>query len=191
MKKRLAVALFFAVFTAGMYGQFTHLGAVVGYGLGIKEIGFGISGMYTVNEQIKIVPNIMYYLPHEIIVPDAIPSTQTFTWWIVNLDGNYIIADQEAYQAYGLMGLSMIYLKGEHDHWQFPDTKYHYKLGLNIGAGIRIPAGEKLTPFAELKLTLGDKAYFDFREVGITQLSVSAGVLIRLVPDKDRSAEED
>jgi hypothetical protein len=195
MKRRLAVALFFAVFTAGIYGQFTHIGAMAGYGLAVKEFGFGLSGMYTVNEQIKIVPNLWYYLPHEITVPHPVEvATQTFTWWIMNLDGNYVAIDQDAFQAYGLMGLSMVYLKGEQDHLQFPDTRYYYKLGLNVGAGIRISAGERITPFAEMKLTMGEKAYYGFidkREVKTTQLIVSAGLLIRLTEDKVRSAEEE
>ena len=71
MKKTMAVILLLSAITAGMYGQFTHIGAGAGYGLGIKEPGFGLYGMYTVNEQIKIVPSVLYYLPHEIIVPDV------------------------------------------------------------------------------------------------------------------------
>jgi len=191
MKKTIAIVLFLSALTAGTYGQFTHIGAAAGYGLGIKEPGFGLYGMYTVNEQIKIVPSLLYYLPHEIIVPDVVEdAVQTFTWWIANIDGNYMIVNQDAFMAYGIMGLSLIYLKGEHDHWQFPDTKYLYKMGLNVGAGIRIPVGERLTPFAEVKMILSDKAYFTFREISVSQLTFAAGVLIRIAPDKDRSAEE-
>ena len=193
MKKTFAVVLFLSAITPAMFGQFTHIGAAAGYGLGIKEPGFGLHGMFTVNEQIKIVPSLMYYLPHEIIADlqgtteDAI---QTFTWWIANLDGNYIIVNKDAFQAYGLMGLSMVYLKGEQEHSLFPDKKYLYNMGLNVGAGIRIPVGERLTPFAEVKMTLSDKAYFTFGGVSVTQLCIAAGVLIRIAPDKDRSAEE-
>lgn len=191
MKKTLAVVLFISAFTAGMYGQFTHIGAAAGYGLSIREPGFGLYGMYTINDQIKLVPSLMYYLPHEIIVPDVVEdATQTFTWWIANLDGNFVIVNQDAFQAYGLMGLSLVYLKGKHDHWRFPDEKYLYKMGLNIGAGIRIPISDRVYPFAEVKMTLSDKAYFTFREISVTQLSIAAGVLIRIAPDKDRSTEE-
>lgn len=194
MKKTFAVVLFLSAITPAMFGQFTHIGAAAGYGLGIKEPGFGLHGMFTVNEQIKIVPSLMYYLPHEIIADlqgtteDAI---QTFTWWIANLDGNYIIVNKDAFQAYGLMGLSMVYLKGEQEYFQFSDKQYHYKLGLNVGAGIRLPVSDKVSPFAEVKITLGDKADFSFGEISVTQLSIAAGVLIRIAPDKDRSAEEE
>ena len=195
MKKTLAVVLFLSAFTVGMYGQFTHIGAAAGYGLSVKEPGFGLYGMYTINEQIKIVPSVLYYLPHDITVENwdnlGEDAFQTFTWWIANLDGNYVVVNQEAFQAYGLMGLSMAYLKGEQEHSQFPDKgKYIYELGLNVGAGIRIPISDKVSPFAEVKLTLSDKAYFSFREISVTQLCITAGVLIRIAPDKDRNAEE-
>ena len=117
MKKTLAVVLFLSAFTVGMYGQFTHIGAAAGYGLSVKEPGFGLYGMYTINEQIKIVPSLMYYLPHDITVENwdnlGEYAFDTFTWWIANLDGNYVVVNQDAFQAYGLMGLSMAYLKGE------------------------------------------------------------------------------
>jgi hypothetical protein len=194
MKKTFAVVLFLFALTPAMFGQFTHIGAAAGYGLAIKEPGFGLYGMYTINEQIKIVPSVLYYLPHEIVakLPGISEEAfQTFTWWIANLDGHYVVVKEDAFQAYGLMGLSMVYLKGEQEHSQFPDKKYLYNMGLNVGAGIHIPIGERLTPFAEVKMTLSDKAYFTFREVSVTQLSIAAGVLIRISPDKDRSAEEE
>lgn len=187
MKKTFAFALFLTVMSVSMCGQITHAGLAGGYGLSIKEPGFGLYGMYNINEQIKIVPNIMYYLPHEIVTSDG---SQSFTWWVFNMDGNYIILDQEAFQVYGLMGLSMVYLKGEQDEPPFQDLKYQYKLGLNIGAGIRLPISDKVSPFAELKLTMGDEAYFSFRKIPVTQLSITAGILIRIAPDKVRDTEE-
>ena len=187
MKKRFALVLFLTAMSAAMFGQFTHAGLAGGYGLSIKEPGFGLYGMFNINEQIKIVPSIMYYLPHEISTSGGI---QKFNWWIVNMDGNYIVLDQEAFQAYGLMGLSMAYLKGEQDEPPFEDIKYQYKLGLNVGAGIRLPISDKVSPFAELKLILGDEAYFSFRKISMTQLSITAGILIRIAPDKDRDIEE-
>ena len=129
----------------------------------------------------------MYYLPHEITTNDG---TQTFSWWIVNMDGNYIILDQATFQVYGLMGLSLVYLEGEQDEGIFQDTKYLYKMGLNVGGGIRLPISDKVAPFAEIKMTLGDKAYFTFREISTTQLGITAGILIRISPDKDRESED-
>ena len=69
MKKIITAFLFFSVLHQ-MHAQFTHVGLAAGYGTSIKEPGFGLFGMYNINEQIKITPNIMYYLPHEIITND-------------------------------------------------------------------------------------------------------------------------
>jgi hypothetical protein len=187
MKKTLALVIILTATSVAMYGQFTHAGLAGGYGLSIKEPGFGLYGMYTANEQVKIVPSVMYFLPHEIVTSDG---TQNFSWWIFNLDGNYIVLDQVAFQAYGLMGLSVVYLKGEQDEPPFQDIKYQYKMGLNVGAGIRLPISDKVAPFAELKLTLGDEAYFSYRKISTTQLSITAGILIRIAPDKVRDTEE-
>ena len=188
MKKTFTALLFLSVFHICIYGQFTHIGIAGGYGTSIKEPGFGLYGMYTINEQIKITPNLMYYLPHEITTNDG---TQTFSWWTVNLDGNYVILDREAFQAYGVMGFSLIYLEGDRDeqpNFQYKD--HFYKMGLNVGAGIRLPISDKVAPFAEVKMTLGDKVVFDYRKVSTTQLVIKAGILIRIAPDKDRESED-
>jgi hypothetical protein len=187
MKTIFMAILFISVFPLYMCGQFTHAGIAGGYGTNVKEPGLGLFGMYTINEQIKIVPNIMYYLPNEITTNEG---TQTFSWLIFNLDGEYVIIDQGAFQAYGLMGLGLISLRGEQDEPPFEDTKYLYKMGLNVGAGIRLPVSGKLSPFAEVKMILGDKAYYTFREVSTTQLVITAGILIRIASDRIREVEE-
>ena len=186
-KKLFTVFLFISVFFSCLNGQFTHIGIAGGFGTGVKEPGFGFYGTYAINEQIRILPNFMYYLPHKITTDDGI---QKFSWWIFNMDGNYIFLDQEAFQAYGLMGLSLIHLTGEQNEPPFEDKKYHYKMALNAGAGLRLPVSDKVIPFAEVKMALGDKAYFTFREISTTQLFVKAGILIRVAPDKERNIEE-
>jgi len=141
-----------------------------------------------VNEQIKITPNFMYYIPHEIKTSDG---TQTFSWWIVNMDGNYVTFERDPIQAYGVMGLSLIYLKGDRDEQpNFQYSDHFYKMGLNVGAGIRVPVSDKVAPFAEAKVTLGDKAVFDYRKLNTTQLVIKAGILIRIAPDKERNADD-
>ncbi len=187
MKKILPALFMVFLWPYGTNGQVTHAGVDAGYGTSVGEAGFGLYGIYTVNEQIKLVPNFIYFLPHRITTNDG---SQTFNWWTVNLDGNYVIRDGSVFQAYGLMGLSFINITGDQDEGMFQDHKSMLKLGLNAGAGFRLPLSDRLIPFAEIKLTLGDHAYFSFREVSTLQLGLAAGILLRIADDRDRNEDE-
>jgi hypothetical protein len=101
-------------------------------------------------------------------------------------------------EGYGLMGLNLAGISGKRDEvimgQPYKDKRRIQKLGLNIGAGIRLGIGERITTFGELRYTLGSKAYFpDYSvdEVSLSQFSIYAGVLIRIAEDKDRSATEE
>ena len=151
-KHNLALAALFLFFTSLSYSQFTHVGVAAGYGTEIKEPGFGAYGIFSVNEEIKIVPNLMYYLPHKVTTDDG---TQKYSWWSINVDGDYIIVNQGNTRFYGIMGLTFISITGEQDEvisgQPFEDKLTMQKLGLNIGAGVRFPVSEYIAPFAEVK----------------------------------------
>ncbi len=102
---------------------------------------------------------------------------------------------QGIFEGYGLMGLNFSIIQGEQDEdilgQLFNDKQTIQKAGLNIGAGTRFNVSDKVVPFAELRYTLGGKAVFSFNEVSTSQLSIFAGVLIRIGKDKDRSVSED
>ena len=191
MRKTLLLMVFILLLPVYVLGQFTHVGIAAGYGTSVKEPGFGLYSVYTVNEKIKIAPNAMYHIPHKITTDDG---TQTFGWWMINLDGNYMIYERTGFQGYGLMGLSFVNVTGEQDEvilgQEFKDKQSMLKLGLNIGAGLRFPISDRIAPFAELKVTLGEKADFTFRDMTTTQVCLTAGVLIRIFADKEKDQEE-
>ncbi len=191
-KKNLLFALIFLLFPAISFSQFTHVGVAAGYGTEIKEPGFGAYGMFSVNEEIKIMPNVMFYLPHKVNTDDG---TQKFTWWTISVDGNYIIINQQTLRFYGIMGLTFISITGEQDEvingQEFKDKLTMQKLGLNIGAGIRLPLSEYIAPFAEVKYTLGDAADFQFQNLPISQFTLTVGILFRINETKPRSQNED
>ncbi len=174
------------------FSQFTHVGLEAAYSTQVKEPGFGIHTLYRVNDVIKLTPNALYYLPHTI---NTSLGTQKFSWWTINLDGNYIIVNQEIFEGYGLMGLGFSSITGERDEieygWPYKDKRTLVELGLNVGAGIRLNLGDKVVPFGELRYTLGSKADFTFNEISTSQFSIIAGILLRINEDKDRSASED
>lgn len=172
--------------------QFTHLGLEAGFASQVKKPGFGIHGIYRVNDVIKLTPNVMYYLPHKINTTDG---TQKFSWWMINVDGNYVIINQGIAEGYGIMGLNFANVSWEQDEIVMgqpaKDKRSTLKLGLNVGAGIRLNLGEKVVPFGELRYTLGSKADFLINETSTSQFGIFAGVLIRINADKDRTATED
>ena len=172
--------------------QFTHLGLEAGFASQVKEIGFGFQGIYRVNDEIKLTPNVMYFLPHQINTTDG---TQKFSWWMINVDGNYVIINQGIAEGYGIMGLNFMSITGEQDEvingQPFEDKLTMQKLGLNIGAGVRFPVSEYIAPFAEVKYTLADAAVFEFQKVPVSQFCLVAGIMFRINETKPRGQQED
>jgi hypothetical protein len=191
-KPKLILATVFLFLFSLSYSQFTQVGVAAGYGMEIKEPGFGAYGIFSVNEEIKIVPNLMYYLPHKVTTDDG---TQKYSWWTIGVDGNYIIVNQANIRFYGIMGLTFISITGEQDEvisgQPFEDKLTMQKLGLSIGAGVRFPVSEYMAPFAEVKYTLGSAADFEFKNVPVSQFSLVAGIMFRINEPKPRGQQED
>ena len=192
MKKIIINTLLILFLPLVSYSQFTHMGLSAAFSSEVKEPGFGVNAIFRVNDEIKLTPGALYYLPHEI---KTLYGTQKFDWWMVNLDGNYIIIREGIFEGYGLMGLNFSNITGKQDEvilgqtWK--DKRSVLKLGLNVGAGIRLNFSDKFAPFGELRYTMGSKADFTFNEVSTSQFGIFAGFLFRIAEDKDRSVTED
>jgi hypothetical protein len=191
MKKILSGSFLLVCLSMAGFGQFTHLGPDFVFSTKVKEPGIGFYGIYRVNDQIKITPNLAYFFPHKITTDDG---TQTFQWWMVNVDGNYVAVEQGIMELFGVMGLNFSNITGERDEeilgQPFKDKRSLLKLGLNIGVGARLNISDRVVPFAEARYTLGSNADFTFHEFTTSGFTVSAGVLIRITEDKDRSTNE-
>ena len=193
MKKILIHSLLLFILPVPGFSQFTHLGPEAVLSSQVKEPGIGIQVIFRVNDEIKLTPGALYCLPHKITTP---LGTHQFDWWMINLDGNYVIVDQGMFEGYGIMGLNFANITGEVDEEIAAGTFYRdrrtiTKLGLNIGAGLRLNLGDRIVPFGELKYTLGSKADFTFSEISTSQFGIGAGVLVRIAGDKDRTVDED
>ena len=193
MKKRIVNTILILILPMAGFSQFTHLGLEAAYSSQVKEPGFGIQGILRVNDEIKLTPNALYYLPHKITTS---LGWQEYKWWMVNLDGNYVIIDQGIFEGYGIMGLNFTNIAAERDETElgqrFTDKVSKQKLGLNVGAGVRLNISDRIVPFGELRYTLGSKVDFpDFEEVSTSQFGIFAGILIRISEDKDRTATEE
>ncbi len=192
MKKIIINTLLILFLPLVSYSQFTHMGLSAGFSSEVKEPGFGVNAIFRVNDEIKLTPGVLFYLPHEI---NTQFGTQKFTWWMFNLDGNYVIIREGIFEGYGVMGLNFSNIKAEQDEVElgqiYKDSRSMLKLGLNVGAGIRLNVSDKFVPFGELGYTMGSKADFTFNEVSTSQFGIFAGFLIRISEDKDRSVTED
>ncbi len=198
MKKIFINTLMILFLPLAGFSQFTHMGLEVGYSSEVKEPGIGLFGIYRVNDEIKLTPNFMYYLPHKINTSYGTPlteGTQTFEWWMINMDGNYVIINQGMFEGYGLMGLNFANIIWERDEVQgnlpIKERRQELNLGLNVGAGIRLNLGNKVVPFGELRYTLGSKYDFLVTEGSTSQFGIFAGILIRIAEDIDRTITED
>jgi opacity protein-like surface antigen len=153
------------------------VGASVNYGTWIEEFGAGACVNYSVNNKIDIVANGTYFLPHKVNVEYG---TNEFTWWMVNLDGHYIVFEKEMIQFYGLMGLNFTNetkrIEETVQGQLFKDKIVTTKIGLNTGAGVQFPISKFFIPFTEARYTLGERQQFCF----------SLGFLFRIAPDKIR-----
>lgn len=191
MKKRMIDILLILFIPAVGYSQFTHVGIQAAYSTQVKEPGFGVQGIYRVNDDIKITPNALYYLSHQDKNSDGSPK---YEWWSVNIDGNYVVINKGIFEGYGIMGLNFIYIKGEQEipgTPPVPDKDSWNKLGLNLGAGLRLNLGDRIVPFGELRYTIGSKVNFHSNEISTSQFGIYAGILVRIVEDKDRTATEE
>lgn len=192
MKKLIIITLSVFFLSFAGFSQLTHVGVEAAYSSQVNEAGFGLSGIFRVNDQIKLTPNFLYYLPHKI---NTVDGTQEFQWYAINLDGNFVVFNQGIFEGYGVMGLNFSIIQGKQDEiilgQAFTDHRTLQKLGLNLGAGMRFNISEKVVPFAELRYTLGGKADFTFNEVSTSQFSIFAGLLLRISEDKDRTVSDD
>lgn len=177
MKKTLIIAVVLCSFSAaGMYAQFTHLGAGLSYGSEVEEPGIGAYGIYSVNPQIDIVPNFTWFLPHK---TDYMDGYRDYYWWSLSIDGHYNALEWQKIQAYGLMGLNFTNVTEDYEYQiqtqVFEDRNSELEAGLNMGVGGSIQLSGVIHPFVEVKYTFGMAEQF----------AVTAGILIRIAPDRE------
>jgi len=165
--------------------QITFVGASANYGSWIKEIGASAYGIYSVSKKIDIVPNVTYFLTHEIEINETLKTgTEQYTWWTINLDGHYVVFEKSFFHIFGLMGLNFTTENKIEDYvtqgQPFNIKTNTTKLGLNVGAGVQFPLSKFFIPFTEIKYTLGEKH----------QGVVSLGILFRIAHDRVREEME-
>ncbi|SHF65136.1 hypothetical protein SAMN05444274_10758 [Mariniphaga anaerophila] len=150
-----ASILFFAVPEAGAQ---ISVGPGVVFGTDINNIGFSVNGKYDFNEKWSAAPSFTYFLKKDFV-----------NWSALDLDANYQLTQIENIGGlYALGGLNFTFWKikyeydydlGEYGDFAGTLDGTGSDVGLNLGLGLNIPAGEKLAIAPEVRYTLGGANY--------------------------------
>jgi len=164
--------IFLSLFSIVFFSQKTNAQITVGgglaYGTEIETVGFNATGQYFIKENIAIVPSFTYYLPRNIV------GNFSLKWFEINADINYYFdLENSNIKPYGLGGLNYSIITVPSFDFGIlgsSDSSSNSELGFNLGAGADYDLGKKITPFAQLKYTLGDA----------DQLTILAGIRYEL-----------
>ena len=141
------------------------LGGGLAYGSKISTAGVHITGQLFITENIAIAPAFTYFFP----------STAGFIigykrkWYEGSLDVNYypnLEILEGKLKTYGLAGANYSVISFPRIFINNDYTKS--KFGLNLGAGAEYDFGKSITPFLQLKHTIGFDTY--------SQTQIAAGV---------------
>lgn len=156
MKKLITIT--FAILLTGFFaiqaqGQI-KVGAHLGYSTDISNVGFGIDGVYSINEKFDIAADLDFY-----------PKKDFVSWTAVNANVHYNFVSSETGPAfYALGGLQMLFATVKIDMGYLgtvEDTNSDF--GLNLGGGTCYPVSDKISIFGEAKITIINGSYFNIR----------------------------
>ena len=132
-----------------------RFGGGVAYGFDIEEIAISANALVGLNEKLAIQPSFNYYFVGEGV-----------TFWELNGDLHYSLTGSETLDLYALGGISIVRTAIEAVIFGVPFSVSDTVIGLNLGVGANFGSGGNITPFGELKYTVGDAS----------QLVLSAGI---------------
>ncbi len=164
--KKLAATL--CLLTITLFHQNTNAQVTIGgglaYGSKISTAGVHVTGQLFITESIAIAPAFTYYFPSTI----GIIIGYKRKWYEANVDVNYypnIEILKGKLKTYGLAGAN-------YSVTSFPtfidEDITDSGFGINIGAGAEYDFGKSVTPFLQLKHTIGLDTF--------SQTQIAAGV---------------
>lgn len=146
MKKILLTLFFIATITYASQAQ-TRIGAGLGWGSEIEELGIGINGEFFLKDNISLNPGFIFFL-----VDDGPFDKRNF--WTFNINGNFYFHETSSVSVYGIGGLNLSTMSVEDNDFDLDDSST--ELGINLGIGSNFDVGGAVLPYAEMKYVLGD-----------------------------------
>ncbi len=158
-----------SLFTQKAQAQITA-GVGLAYGSKISTAGINVTAQFYITKNIAVAPAFTYYFPST----TGIILGYKRKWYEANIDANYypnIEILKGKLKTYGLAGVNYAVISyPDYTYWTYT-TRNNYtssKFGVNIGAGADFDMGKKITPFAQLKYTIGFDSY--------NQAQIAAGI---------------
>jgi hypothetical protein len=169
MKKILFILAALTITNLGVCQPGTNKAAVGGaliYGSEIRSLGFNILGSFSIKDNIRVAPDLSYFIPHH---NDYLGWREVTDMFEINLNGHYLFpVVQNQIDIYPLVGFNLAFLtfRGEPKN---PDLignpKYDYRKneidpGLNIGVGGDYLINDKLNFLLELRYAISNYSQF-------------------------------
>ncbi len=156
MKKLFLVVAMVAIGFGSAFAQSPiRVGGTLAYGTEDLNLGFGVNGVYTLNENIDIAASFTHFLGKTYTTPEiktgflTIPGTEYSTKVsILDLDGRYNFTEVADFKIYGAAGAA----------FSFSDADT--SVGFNLGAGASYSLTDNLVLNPELKYTIRDGSFF-------------------------------
>lgn len=162
--KAIGKLLFFLALLISSHSLSAQLsvGGGLSFGTGIENIGLFARGGYDITDEIRGNATVNFFFGENV---EGIVKTSL---WTINLDGHYVLVDEDNLAIYGLAGLNIGISRVKFDDptgiiGSFSDSETN--IGLNAGGGVELPL-DAINPFAEVKYVIG----------GFDQLVIVAGV---------------
>ena len=133
------------------------IGAGVAYGFDIEDIGIQANGTYTLNENMRLGADVIYWLTDT--------DFGDYTAFEVNANFHYLFYNENDLVLYGLGSLGIHYVSYSFSMFGFSESVSDTELGLGIGAGLEYNLGA-VKLYAEPRIFLS----------GLDQFVLSAGV---------------
>ncbi len=133
------------------------VGAGVAYGFDIEEIGIQANGTYTLNENMRVGADFIYWLTDN--------EFGDYTAFEVNANFHYLFYNENDLVLYGLGSLGIHYVSFSFSAFGFSESVSDTELGLGIGGGLEYNLGG-IKLYAEPRIFLS----------GLDQFALSAGV---------------
>jgi len=144
MKKLVVTLVVVCFFTLTSEAQ-TRLGAGLGWGSDVDDVGLGINAEFFVKNNISINPGIIIYLEDDGIYQDR-------DWWELNVNGNFYFAKEGSVDFYGIGGINLTTISREAGDVRDAETE----LGINLGIGANFDFGGAVLPYSEVKYIAGN-----------------------------------
>lgn len=129
------------------------VGAGVAYGFDIEEIGIQANGTYTLNENMRVGADVIYWLTDD--------EFGDFTALEVNANFHYLFYNENDLVLYGLGSLGIHYVSYSFSMFGFSESVSDTELGLGLGAGLEYNLGG-IKLYAEPRIFLSGLDQFAF-----------------------------